>query len=288
MEKESLGHHNNMTKDIANYHCQLQSLHNDSTVDKQEFNVLRQQCRSAMLNKESQEADCRAHKARLVADVETEAERVAALRAEVTTWEQRLKEVLERKVVAEAEVMARRMSKAAEEDDETVRKLTMSSDSDHEEQDDNDLELSYEGLELSSLMPFPQVLRLAAGRISDHDAMSKVDIPETGLLERGGVELEAEYGEHLRNLEKVLLELRQEQAEQAEDRRCQSRLAAFKQKKREAAAAAAAGKRFPWSIGKWMRQEKAETPTPKASVVSGFSNFSPYSAMCRKYAALAA
>ncbi|CAE7344654.1 VAPB, partial [Symbiodinium sp. KB8] len=85
-----------------------------------------------------------------------------------------------------------------------------------------------------------------------------VDIPETGFLERGGVEfgrwtrpspsgnaewteeeLEAEYGEHLRNLEKVLLKLRQEHEEQAEERRC--------------------------------RQEKAEAPTPKVSVVSGYS-----------------
>ena len=247
--------------------------------------------------------------------METETKRVAALRAEVTTWEQRLKEVLARKVVAEAQAMERRMLKAAGENDETVPKFTMNTDSDHGEEDEeeegnimDDLELSYEGLELSSLMPLPLAVRLAAGHISDHEAMSKVDIPETGFLERGGVEfgrwtrpspsgnaewteeeLEAEYGEHLRNLEKVLLELRQEQAEQAEERRCQSRLAALKQKKKEeaAAAAAAARNRFPWSLGMWMRQEKAEATTPKVSVVSGFRAFSPYAAVCRKYTALA-
>ena len=314
IEKESLGHHSNTAKDIARYHCQLQSLQNDIAMNKQEFNVLRQQCR----NKESQQlqarklkeeaALCKAQKANLVAAVETETKfvsvstaatrlafcaldietkRVAALRAEMKTWEQRLKEALERKVVAEAEALERRMSKAAGENDETVPKFTMSSDSDHGEEDEeeeeeeassvmDDLELSYEGLELSSLMPFPSAVRLAAGHVSDHEAMSKVDIPETGFLERGGVEfgrwtrpspsgnaewteeeLEAEYGEHLRNLEKVLLEIRQEQAEQAEERRCQSRLAALKQKKKEeaAAAAAAAQNRFPWSLGKWMRQE---------------------------------
>ncbi|CAE7356709.1 unnamed protein product, partial [Symbiodinium microadriaticum] len=312
IEKESLGHHSNTAKDIARYHCQLQSLQNDIAMNKQEFNVLRQQCR----NKESQQlqarklkeeaALCKAQKANLVAAVETETKfvsvstaatrlafcaldietkRVAALRAEMKTWEQRLKEALERKVVAEAEALERRMSKAAGENDETVPKFTMSSDSDHGEEDEeeeeeeassvmDDLELSYEGLELSSLMPFPSAVRLAAGHVSDHEAMSKVDIPETGFLERGGVEfgrwtrpspsgnaewteeeLEAEYGEHLRNLEKVLLEIRQEQAEQAEERRCQSRLAALKQKKKEeaAAAAAAAQNRFPWSLGKWMR-----------------------------------
>ena len=322
IEKESLGHHSNTAKDIARYHCQLQSLQNDITMNKQEFNVLRQQCR----NKESQQlqarklqeeaALCKAQKAQVAAEVETETKRVAALRAEVKTWEQRLKEVLARKVVAEAQAMERRLLKASGENDETVPKFTMNTDSDHGEEDEeeeegnimDDLELSYEGLELSSLMPLPSAVRLAAGHISDHEALSKVDIPETGFLERGGVEfgrwtrpspsgnaewteeeLEAEYGEHLRNLEKVLLELRQEQAEQAEERRCQSRLAALKQKKKEeaAAAAAAARNRFPWSLGMWMRQEKAEAPTPKVSVVSGFRAFSPYAAVCRKYTALA-
>ena len=90
---------------------------------------------------------------------------MAALRAEVKTREQqtreqRLKEVLERKVVAGAEAMERRMSKAAGENDETVPKFTLTSDSDHGEEDEeeeqgnimDDLELSYEGLELSSLI----------------------------------------------------------------------------------------------------------------------------------------
>ena len=192
----------------------------------------------------------------------------------------------------------------------------MTGSDDEQEEDDeeeearvlNDLELSYEGLELSSIMPVPAAVRLATGHISHQEKMSKADIPQTGILEREGIEfgrwtrpspsgnkdwteeeLEAEYGEHLRNLEKVLLELRQEQAEQAEERRCQSRLAALKQKKRQEAAAAAAraGKRFPWSMGNWLRSEKAEAPTPKVSVVSGFTNFSPYAALCRKYTALA-
>ncbi|CAE7932198.1 unnamed protein product, partial [Symbiodinium sp. KB8] len=248
IEKESLGHHSNTAKEVASYHCQLQSLQNDITMNKQEFNVQRQQCRKTILNKESQQlqarklkeeaALCKAQKAQLVAAVETETKSVAALRAEVKTREQqtreqRLKEVLERKVVAGAEAMERRMSKAAGENDETVPKFTLTSDSDHGEEDEeeeqgnimDDLELSYEGLELSSL-----ISRLAVDHISDHEAMSKVHIPGTGFLERGGVEfgrwtrpspsgnaewteeeLEAEYGEHLRNLEKVLLGLRQEQ-----------------------------------------------------------------------------
>ncbi|OLP84070.1 hypothetical protein AK812_SmicGene35087 [Symbiodinium microadriaticum] len=230
--------------------------------------------------------------------VQTESDRVSALRAEVKTYEQRLKEALERKVLAEAEVMAAKIAQAAEEEeenkeeeeDETRNFIMMTgSDDEQEEYDEeeearvlNDLELSYEGLELSSIMPVPAAVRLATGHISHQDTMSKADIPETGFLEREGVEfgrwtrpspsgnkdwteeeLEAEYGEHLRNLEKVLLELRQEQAEQAEERRCQSRLAALKQKKRQeaaaaAAAAAVAGNRFRWSLGNWLRSEKAE------------------------------
>ncbi|CAE7244190.1 unnamed protein product [Symbiodinium necroappetens] len=332
IEMESCSQHSSAARDIAKYHCLLHNLQNDITASKQEVNILRQNCRMADRKKESQQlqqlqarklkeeaALCKAQKANLVAAVETETRRVAALGAEVKTWEHRLKEVLRRKVVAEAEAMERKMSTAAGENDETVPTFTMSSDSDHGEEDEEeeeeeeassvmgDLELSYESLELSSSMRFPSVVRLAAGHISEHEALSKVDIPDTGFLERGGVEfgrwtrpspsgnadwteeeLEAEYGEHLRNLEGLLLELRQEQAEEAEERRCRSLLGALKQKKRaEAAAAAAAGKRFPWSLAKWMRREKSETPTPKVSVVSGFSHFSPYAAMCRKYTALA-
>ena len=56
IEKESLGHHSNTAKEVASYHCQLQSLQNDITMNKQEFNVQRQQCRKTILNKESQAA----------------------------------------------------------------------------------------------------------------------------------------------------------------------------------------------------------------------------------------
>ncbi|CAE7020266.1 rsmH, partial [Symbiodinium sp. KB8] len=328
MENESVRHHTNTAKQIANYHCRLQAMHNTMTADKEEVNALRQNCRKddrkkqshqAQVRKLKEEADrCKAHKSKLVSEVQTESDRVSALRAEVKTYEQRLKEALERKVLAEAEVMAAKMAQAVQEEEEKeeeekeeeedeTRNFTMMTGSDHEQEEDdeeeeearvlNDLELSYEGLELSSIMPVPAAVRLATGHISQQDKMSKADIPETGFLEREGVEfgrwtrpspsgnkdwteeeLEAEYGEHLRNLEKVLLELRQEQAEQAEERRCQSRLAALKQKKRQeaAAAAAVAGHRFPWSIGNWLRSEKAEAPTPKVSVVSGFTNFSPY------------
>ena len=333
-EQESVSFHTSTAKQIANYHCRLQAMHNTITADKEEVNALRQNCRKddrkkqshqAQVRKLKEEADrCKAHKSKLVAEVQTESDRVSALRAEVKTYEQRLKEALERKVLAEAEVTAAKMAQAAQEEEEKeeeeedeTRNFTMLTGSDDEQEDENEeeearvlneLELSYEGLELSSIMPLTAAVRLATGHISHQDTMSKVDIPETGFLERGGVEfgrwtrpspsgnaewteeeLEAEYGEHLRNLEKVLLELRQEQAEQAEERRCQSRLAALKQKKKEeaAAAAAAARNRFPWSIGKWMRQEKAEAPTPKVSVVSGYRNFSPYAAVCRKYTALA-
>ncbi|CAE7224714.1 tdrd9, partial [Symbiodinium necroappetens] len=308
IEKESVCEHTNTAKQIANYHCRLQAMHNTITVDKEEANSLRQNCRNDDRKKQSQqalarklkeEADlCKAHKAKLVVEVQTESDKMAALRAEVKTYEQRLKEALERKVLAEAEVMAAKMAQAAqeqlekEEEDET-RNVTMMTGSDDEQEEDdeeeearvlNDLELSYEGLELSSIMPVPAAVRLATGHISHQEKMSKADIPETGILEREGIEfgrwtrpspsgnkdwteeeLEAEYGEHLRNLEKVLLELRQEQAEQAEERRCQSRLAALKQKKRQEAAAAAAraGKRFPWSMGNWLRSEKAEAPDLK-------------------------
>ena len=272
----------------------------------------KKQGQQALARKLKEEAELRkAQKANLVVDVQAESDRVAALRAEVKTYEQRLKEVLERKVLAEAEVMAAKMSQATQEEkQDEPRKFAMHSGSDDEQEDDNEekearalseLELSYEGLELSSIMTVPSAVRLATGHISHQVTMSKVDIPEekegvkfsqwtrpspSGHKDWTEEELEAEYGEHLRNLEKVLLELRQEQAEQAEERRCQSRLGALKKKKREEAAAAAA-KRFLWSIGKWMRQEKAEAPTPKVSVVSGFSNFSPYAAICRKYTALA-
>ncbi|CAE7571438.1 unnamed protein product, partial [Symbiodinium sp. CCMP2456] len=309
--QESVSFHTNTAKQIAQYHCRLQAMRSNITADREEANLLRQNCRNDDRKKQSQQAQarklnqeaelCKAHKAKLVVDVQTESDRVAALRAAVKTYEQRLKEVLERKVLAEAEVMAAKMSQSAqkEQEDET-RNFTMLTGSDDEQEDDNEeeearvlneLELSYEGLELSSIMPIPAAVRLATGHISHQDTMSKADIPETGFLEREGVEfgrwtrpspsgnaewteeeLEAEYGEHLRNLEKVLLELRQEQAEQAEEQRCQSRLAALKQKKREeaAAAAAVAGNRSPWNIGKWMRREKTEAPTPKVSVVSGF------------------
>ena len=228
--------------------------------------------------------------------MQAESDRVAALRAEVKTYEQRLKEVLERKVLAEAEVMAAKMSQATQEEkQDEPRKFAMHSGSDDEQEDDNEekearalseLELSYEGLELSSIMAIPAAVRLATGQDMTSNFSRWTRPSPSGHKDWTEEELEAEYGEHLRNLEKVLLELRQEQAEQAEERRCQSRLGALKKKKREEAAAAAA-KRFPWSIGKWMRQEKAEAPTPKVSVVSGFSNFSPYAAMCRKYTALA-
>ena len=33
IEKESLGHHSNTAKEIASYHCQLQSLQNDITMN---------------------------------------------------------------------------------------------------------------------------------------------------------------------------------------------------------------------------------------------------------------
>ena len=320
-EQESVSFHANTAKQIAKYRCQLQAMRSNITADKEEVNILRQNCRNEDRKKQSEQALARklkeeaelrkAQKANLVVDVQAESDRVAALRAEVKTYEQRLKEVLERKVLAEAEVMAAKMSQATQEEkQDEPRKFAMHSGSDDEQEDDNEekearalseLELSYEGLELSSIMTVPSAVRLATGHISHQETMSKVDIPEekegvkfsqwtrpspSGHKDWTEEELEAEYGEHLRNLEKVLLELRQEQAEQAEERRCQSRLGALKKKKREEAAAAAA-KRFPWSIGKWMRQEKAEAPTPKVSVVSGFSNFSPYAAMCRKYTALA-
>ena len=82
-------------------------------------------------------------------------------------------------------------------------------------------------------------------------------------------ELEAEYGEHLRNLEKVLLELRQEQAEQAEERRCQSRLAALKQKKKEEAAAAAAAVQKSFPVEPWEVVEAREGRGPDAKGVCG-------------------
>ena len=231
--------------------------------------------------------------------MQTESDRVAALRAEVKTYEQRLKEVLGRKVLAQAEVMAAKMSQATQEEkQDEPRKFAMHSGSDDEQEDDNEekeagalseLELSYEGLELSSIMAIPAAVRLATGQDMTSNFSRWTRPSPSGHKDWTEEELEAEYGEHLRNLEKVLLELRQEQAEQAEERLCQSRLAALKKKKREeaAAAAAVAEKRFPWSIGKWLRSEKTEAPTPKVSVVSGFSNFSPYAAICRKYTALA-
>ncbi|CAE7255323.1 VAPB [Symbiodinium sp. CCMP2592] len=290
-EQESVSFHASTAKQIAKYRCQLQAMRSNLTAEKEEVNILRQNCRNEDRKKQSEQALARklkeegelrkAQKADLVVDVQTESDRVAALRAEVKTYEQRLKEAVERKVLAEAEVMAAKISQAAQEGEDETRNFTMNSESDDEQEDDNEeeaarvmseLELSYEGLELSSIMPIPSAVRLATGDISHQETMSKADIPETSLLEKNGVEssqwtrpspsgnkewteeeLEAEYGEHLRNLEKVLLELRQEQAEQAEERRCQSRLAALKKKKREEAAA------------------KTEAPTPKVSVVSGFS-----------------
>ena len=136
-------------------------------------------------------------------EVQTESDRVSALRAEVKTYEQRLKEALERRVLAEAEVMAAKIAQAAEEEeenkeeeeDETRNFIMMTgSDDEQEEYDEeeearvlNDLELSYEGLELSSIMPVPAAVRLATGHISHQDKMSKADIPETGFLEREGV-----------------------------------------------------------------------------------------------------
>ena len=326
IENDSVRHHTNTAKQIANYHCRLQAMRNTITADKEEANILRQnrcnnerkkQCHQAQARKLKEEAEsCKAHKAKLVVEVQVESDKLAALWAEVKSYEQALKEVLERKVLAEAEVTATRMSQVTQQEEDDTRNFAMHSGSEDEQEDENEeeearvlneLELAYEGLELSSIMPIPAAVRLATGHISHQETMSKVDIPETGFLEREGIEfsrwtrpspsgikdwteeeLEAEYGEHLRNLEKVLLELRQEQAEQAEERRCQSRLAALKQKKKEeaAAAAAVAGNRFPWSIGKWIRRETPEASTPKVSVVSGFRNFSPYAAVCRKYTAL--
>ena len=84
----------------------------------------------------------------------------------------------------------------ADEEDET-NNFTMITGSDDEQEDDNEkeearvlneLELSYEGLDLSSIMPLPAAVRLATGHISHQDTMSKADIPETGFLAREGVE----------------------------------------------------------------------------------------------------
>ena len=135
IEKESVCEHTNTAKQIANYHCRLQAMHNTIAVDKEEANSLRQNCRNDDRKKQSQqalarklkeEADlCKAHKAKLVVEVQTESDKMSALRAEVKTYEQRLKEALERKVLAEAEVMAAKMAQAAqeqlekEEEDET-------------------------------------------------------------------------------------------------------------------------------------------------------------------------
>ncbi|CAE7780369.1 Ttll9, partial [Symbiodinium sp. CCMP2456] len=167
--------------------------------------------KKAQVRKLKEEAErFKAHKANRVVEVQTESDRV----------------------LAEAEVTAAKMSQVtqADEEDET-NNVTMTAGSDDEQEDDNEeeearvlnqLELSYEGLELSQIMPLPAAVRLATGHISHQDTMSKADIPETGFMEREGVEfgrwtrpspsgnaewteeeLEAEYREHLRNLKKV-------------------------------------------------------------------------------------
>ena len=44
-EQESVSFHTNTAKQIANYHCRLQAMHNTITADKEEVNALRQNCR---------------------------------------------------------------------------------------------------------------------------------------------------------------------------------------------------------------------------------------------------
>ncbi|CAE7921820.1 VAPB, partial [Symbiodinium necroappetens] len=155
-EQESVSFHTSTAKQIANYHCRLQAMHNTITPDKEEVNALRQNCRKddrkkqshqAQVRKLKEEADrCKAHKSKLVAEVQTESDRVSALRAEVKTYEQRLKEALERKVLAEAEVTAAKMAQAAQEEEEKeeeedeTRNFTMLTGSDDEQEDENEEE----------------------------------------------------------------------------------------------------------------------------------------------------
>ena len=133
IEQESVRHHTNTAKEIANYHCRLQAMHNTITADKEEVNILRQtrrnddrkkQSHQAQARKLKEEADlCKAHKAELVVEVQTESDRLAVLQAEVTQYEQALKEVLERKVLAEAEVTAAKRSQAAQEEEDEDEEL---------------------------------------------------------------------------------------------------------------------------------------------------------------------
>ncbi|CAE7659578.1 unnamed protein product, partial [Symbiodinium necroappetens] len=207
IENDSVRHHTNTAKQIANYHCRLQAMRNTITADKEEANILRQnrcnserkkQCHQAQARKLKEEAEsCKAHKAKLVVEVQVESDKLAALWAEVKSYEQALKEVLERKVLAEAEVTATRMSQVTQQEEDDTRNFAMHSGSEDEQEDENEeeearvlneLELAYEGLELSSIMPIPAAVRLATGHISHQETMSKVDIPETGFLEREGIE----------------------------------------------------------------------------------------------------
>ena len=198
--------------------------------------------------------------------------------------------------------MAAKMSQATQEEkQDEPRKFAMHSGSDDEQEDDNEekeagalsaLELSYEGLELSSIMAIPVATGMAmiednsrTGHISHQDTTSNfcrwTRSSPSGHKDWTEEGLEAEYGEHLRNLEKVLLELRQEQSEQAEERRSQSTCCP----QEEEEGGGCSGCSCCW---KTLRVEHGKVaPTPKVSVVSGFSNFSPYAAICRKYTALA-
>ncbi|CAE7528061.1 unnamed protein product [Symbiodinium natans] len=336
IESDSVRRNKSSAADIAQQRIRFEASRVGLDSSKSEANRLRQKCHLDAKKKQSSQeqnrkalariVDAQEYKKQLECQVALEKEEVQSLLHEVSLLKGEIKASIERKVLKQVELTG--ISHMGLDDRtvaELARKYSMSSGSDsepevvaeQEEQDDtlDDLELTYEGLELSSVMPIRQALRLASGHMTEKETMSKVDIPETGLLEREGVEfsrwtrpspsgnkewseeeLEQEFGEHLRNLEKLLNDLRREQAEEAEDRRCKAALAALKKKKKEEAAgekvpAPKMAMGFSWGFTRNSTQnfthEPAEPEAPKVSVVSGFSNFSPYAVMCRKYTKLA-
>ena len=231
-------------------------------------------------------------------EVQTESDKVAALRAEVKTYEQRLKEALERKVLAKAEGMAAKMAQAAQEEEEEekeeeedeTRNFTMLTGSDDEQEEDdeeeearvvNDLELSYEGLELLSIMPLPGV-EFGRWTLSSPSGNKEWDRRGAGSrVWRACSGTSAGTGRTSIETTLPVTACRSQAKERGggcSGCSCCGKALPVEHRKVDASSTfqCSMGKRFP-----------AEAPTPKVSVVSGFTNFSPYAALRRKYTTLA-
>ena len=176
-----------------------------------------------------------------------------------------------------------------EEEDETRNFIMMTgSDDEQEEYDEeeearvlNDLELSYEGLELSSIMPLPGV---AFGRWTRPWPSGNKEWDRRGAGSRVWRACSGTSAGTGRTSRGTTLPVAPCRPQAKEKKRRLQRLQLLRESASRGASESGCLIHFPMLHGK---RFPAEAPTPKVSVVSGFTNFSPYAALCRKYTTLA-